>query len=79
MPSPLTTMRKKHSRNMPMQLPMPAVSAVIPFEDFEGALADFQKYAVAKPEDGELNFLIGSSYMNLEQEEAAESYLRKAS
>ena len=47
-------------------------------EDFEGALADFQKYAVAKPEDGELNFLIGSSYMNLEQEEAAESYLRKA-
>lgn len=47
-------------------------------EDFEGALADFQKYAVAEPEDGELNFLIGSSYMNLEQEEAAESYLRKA-
>lgn len=49
-------------------------------EDFKQALADFLKYADTDPADGELNFLIGSCYMNLEQGDypAAISYLTTA-
>ena len=36
------------------------------------------QYLPVTPEDGELNFLIGSCYMNLKQENEAESYLLTA-
>ena len=47
-------------------------------EDYEKALPDLLRYFHVTPEDGELNFLIGSCYMNLEQGNEAESYLLTA-
>lgn len=42
------------------------------------AVTDFLNYYSTDPDDGELNFLIGSCYMNLEKEADAKPYLLKA-
>ena len=42
------------------------------------AVTDFLDYYSTDPDDGELNFLIGSCYMNLEKEADAKPYLLKA-
>ena len=47
-------------------------------ENYEKAVTDLLQYLPVAPEDGELNFLIGSCYMNLKQENEAESYLLTA-
>lgn len=47
-------------------------------EEFDKAVTDFLDYYSTDPDDGELNFLIGSCYMNLEKEADAKPYLLKA-
>lgn len=47
-------------------------------EEFDKAVSDFLDYYSTDPEDGELNFLIGSCYMNLEKDTDARPYLLKA-
>lgn len=47
-------------------------------EEFDKAVTDFLDYYSTDPDDGELNFLIGSCYMNLEKETDAKPYLLKA-